>query len=513
MYESNPLWSQIDLPQFPLIPSGSQFDVVVVGAGITGLTAGYLLSCSGLRVAVLERDRLGSGDTNYTTAHLTAVTDVRISKLVTNFGEAAARLVWQAGMSAIATIEAIARPDHCEFQRLSGYLLASLDSHDDERDQLAEDAEWIAKLGGTAELLDRVPYFDRPGVYVADQAKFHPRKYLRLLATAIATDSRSAIYEQSEVTEIADDPPVVTVNDKFKIACQHVIVATHVPLMGKAGVLSATTLQSKLAPYTSYVIGATVDKGVVPHSLYWDTSDPYYYLRVDSHTEGDYLIFGGCDHKTGQVDDTEERFARLADKLRQLVPQARIDRRWSGQVIETNDGLPYIGETAPRQFAATGFAGNGMTFGTLGAMMACDYVLGRDNPWSELFSINRKNLRAGAWNYVRENMDYPYYLLRDRFTPAEGNSTDAVKPGEGKLLQLNGKRVACYRDAEGSLNVVSAVCTHMGCFVRWNEAEETWDCPCHGSRFRPNGEVIAGPAESPLSPVEVDEANVALHRH
>jgi Rieske Fe-S protein len=172
--------------------------------------------------------------------------------------------------------------------------------------------------------------------------------------------------------------------------------------------------------------------------------------------------------------------------------------RWSGQVIETPDGLPYIGETEKNQFAATGFSGNGMTFGTLSAMMASDRATGRANPWADLFDPARKKIRGGAWDYIRENKDYPYYLVRDWFAGVEGRSLRSVHRGEGKILERSGQRVAAYRAPNGQTSVVSAVCTHMGCVVDWNTAERTWDCPCHGSRFKTDGSVIAGPAESPL---------------
>jgi len=167
-------------------------------------------------------------------------------------------------------------------------------------------------------------------------------------------------------------------------------------------------------------------------------------------------------------------------------------------VIDTNDGLPFIGELVANQFGATGFAGNGMTFATLGAMMATDAVLKRKNPWTDLFDPGRKKLLGGAWTYLKENKDYPYYMLRDRLAAAEGSSLRALKRGQGKILGLHGKKVAAYRDEQGEVSLCSPVCTHLKCIVAWNEAERTWDCPCHGSRFKPNGDVISGPAEEPL---------------
>jgi Rieske Fe-S protein len=179
-----------------------------------------------------------------------------------------------------------------------------------------------------------------------------------------------------------------------------------------------------------------------------------------------------------------------------------IGERWSAQVIETPDGLPYIGPTAEGQYAATGFAGNGLTFGTLGAMMMADAILKRTNPWADLFDTSRKVLGRGLWDYLRENVDYPYYKIRDRFAGADTRSLRTVKRGEGRIVERNGEKVAAYRDPAGAVTMRSAICTHMGCVVGWNAAEQTWDCPCHGSRFKATGQVISGPAQSPLPKIE-----------
>jgi Rieske Fe-S protein len=270
--------------------------------------------------------------------------------------------------------------------------------------------------------------------------------------------------------------------------------------MGKSGMLSAGLFQTKLASFSSYVIGAKVRKNALPYASFCDTSLPYYYLRVDPGESSDYVIFGGQDHKTGQDDHPVRCYENLEEVLHQFIPDARVDCRWSGQVIETNDGLPFIGETAEHQFVATGFAGNGMTFGTLAGMMARDAVLGQANAWSRLFAPARKKLRGGTWRYMKENVDYPLYLLKDRLRP-KPHSPHSIGAGEGQVIRLDGRPVACSRDKAGKLTKVSAVCTHLGCLVRWNSAERTWDCPCHGSRFHPDGQVLAGPAEDPLEPV------------
>lgn len=510
-------WLAEPLPSFPRLTANRKCDVVVVGGGITGLTVAYLLKLAGKTGCVLERDRLALADTGHTTAHLSYVTDLRISKLAQNFGQEAARLVWEGGAAAINTIESLidAESIDCGFQRVPGFLHAALRGESDEADALQHDYELARELGFHATYLEQVPVVGKPGIRFSNQGKFHPRQYLAGLAKAIDGDGWS-IYEQAEVTEVVDKPRAVKVGG-LTVECDHLVLATHVPLMGATGLLSATLMQTKLAPYSSYALQAEVPAGQLPAALFWDTSDPYYYLRVDAAADvapdrevadadgsaaPDTVIFGGEDHKTGQATNTEAPFLALQDTLFQILPEARIVRRWSGQVVETNDGLPYIGETAQRQYVATGFSGNGMTFGTLAAMMICDQIVGNDNPWADLFDVSRKKLRGGMWDYLKENFDYPYYLIKDRFSHPDAKTTRDVKRGEGRILRENGQWVACSRDDKGKLKKVSATCTHMGCLVRWNDAEKTWDCPCHGSRFQANGKVLAGPAETPLEAVK-----------
>ena len=285
------------------------------------------------------------------------------------------------------------------------------------------------------------------------------------------------------------------------------MIATHTPLTGNAGLFSALALQTKLYLYTSYVVAGRLPAGAAPEALFWDTGDPYHYLRINHHRGFDLAIFGGEDHKTGQENDPVARYRALEADARALMPDLEITHRWSGQVVETNDGLPFIGETGTNQFASTGYAGNGMTFGTLSGMMARDFVTGQKNPWQELFDVGRTKVRGGAWDYLKENVDYPYYLLREWLSGPDATSLRALKRGAGLILDLKGQTVAAYRSPQGKVSLVSPVCTHLGCRVAWNSAEHTWDCPCHGSRFEPTGEVLAGPAESPLEPVKVKSSS------
>lgn len=505
MSSSSPVWDDAKFARYPRVTKNLTFDVVVIGGGITGLTAAYLLKKAGKRVCLLERTRLGQGDTGCTTAHLTSVTDLRLAPMARQFGKDTARAVWASGAVAMNTIEDIAREEaiDCEFRRVPGFLHASLEVGDAKPGTLQADFDMSRELGIDATFLKSVPLVNRPGIRFSNQAKFHPLKYLSALAKIIHGDGCS-IFEQSEAEDFLQRPWGVKANGRH-IRCSYIVIATHVPLQGKTGLVSAMLLQSKLAPYSSYVISAQIAAGHWHEACYWDTSDPYYYLRIDQRPQGAYAIFGGQDHKTGQADNTAERFALLGQRLQKILPQAKIDRHWSGQVVETNDGLPYIGETAERQFVATGYGGNGMTFGTVAALMARDAVLGRTHPWQDLFNVSRKKIRGGLWHYLAENLDYPLFLVGDRMKRSEVPTPADVPQQSGRVLLIDGQRVACARDEGGHLLGVSAVCTHMGCIVRWNTAERTWDCPCHGSRFKITGEVIAGPAEEPLKVINVQD--------
>ena len=447
-----------------------------------------------------KRQRCASADTGHTTAHLTYVTDARLQHLVKVFGKDAAKAFWESGMAAIDQIYDLVRQlkIDCEFKWVPGYLHLPVTELYDNKDvdSLMRDAELAKELGFDAQFLNSIEFIDRAGIRFAHQAQFHPRKYLARLLDEVVGDG-SHVFENTEASEIEADPLTIH-SGRHKVRCNYLVIATHDPLMGTRSLLGATLFQSKLALYTSYVIGATVPGGSVPQALFWDTLDPYHYLRVDRFQGTDYVIFGGEDCKTGQEENTVAIFEKLERDLKQLLPHAEARQRWLGQVVETNDGLPFIGENAGKQFIATGFCGNGFTLGTLSAVMARDRYLGRKNPWFDLYAVDRKKIHGGTWRYLKENLDYPYYMVRDRLAGAESGSVDDLKTGEGRILRINGKKTAAFRDEDGKVHLLSPVCTHLKCIVHWNAADRTWDCPCHGSRFKATGEVFSGPAEAPL---------------
>lgn len=479
-------------------------DVAVVGGGITGVTAALLLKQRGYRVALLERDRIGRGDTGHTTAHLTAMLDRRPADLVQALGADHAGAALESGYAALDQIARVVRDFgmRCGFDWVPGVLHARPGDPDvdDTRASLAADLAALDDLGIDAAWDDAVAPFGTPGVRVDRQARIRPHLYVRHLAALVHGDG-SAVYEHTAVAEWSEGPRLTTAGGV--VTADRLVMATHAPMAGLASSTLGDLAQTRVAAYTTYALRARVPRGAVPDALFWDTGDPYRFLRVNPRAAHDDLIFGGGDHKTGQRGDDADPHGELEQALRALVPGAVVDRRWSGQVWESIDGLPFIGESAPGQFSATGFSGNGLTFGTLAAMMAADWVTGVVNPWQDLFAWSRAGLLAGGVrNYVRENADYPYYRIRDALVGPRGRSLRAIPRGQGAVVDVGERVVAAYRDDEGTLWQRDAACTHKGCRVAWNESDRTWDCPCHGSRFAPSGAVVAGPATDGLPPVQ-----------
>jgi glycine/D-amino acid oxidase-like deaminating enzyme/nitrite reductase/ring-hydroxylating ferredoxin subunit len=498
-----PYWDDVALPEFPKVAEPLDVDVAVVGAGLTGTTAALLLQEAGCRVALIERGRVGGIDTGCTTAHITPVTDARLAELASKFGKERARAVWEAGWSALQQIHDIADSNDidCEFTWVPGFFHVSAGTEgaqfDKAVDIIKEEVELANELGFDAEYLERIPVVGTPGMRVDHQATFHPRRYLRGVLELLKQRG-AEIFEQSEVV-VEDDKAHA---GGHEVRAKWIVLATHTPLQGRQSILRALTLQTKLALYTSYVVRARLEESVNP-ALFWDTADPYNYARIDRVDEQTYIIAGGADHKTGQTDDPEAGYRAVQAWLARFGGEATVTHRWSGQVLETPDGLPIIGPVANHQFVATGYAGNGMTFGTLAAMMARDAVIGRVNPWTDLFAADRSVLLRAPFAYLIENVDYPYYLVRDRVAGRHTRPLRALSRNSGDIVTVDGTTVAAYRDSHGKLTTLNPTCTHLGCRVRWNRTDKVWDCPCHGSRFQPTGEVLAGPAESPLQPVSL----------
>ena len=465
------------------LQGNAEADVCIVGAGIAGITTAYLLGRAGRSVIVLEDGEVGSGETGRTTAHLVNALDDRYFELERLHGERGARLAAESHTAAIAQIESIVAQEKidCEFERLDGYLFLAANADPKILDRELEAAR---RAGLDVEIVDGRLRFPR-------QAQFHPLRYVNALALAIEK-SGGRIYTHAHAEEIQGGAPArIKTSDGHVVTAKAVVVATNTP------VNDMVTMHTKQAPYRTYVVGARVPRGSVPWGLYWDTADPYHYIRLERESEThDVLIVGGEDHKTGQEEHTEERFRCLEVWTRARFPMAaEVVYRWSGQVMEPVDGLAYIGRNpgdASNVYIATGDSGNGMTHGTIAGMLITDLIEGRENPWSSLYDPARITLRA-AKEFTRENANV-VAQYKDLVTPGDIDSPEQVKRGEGAILRRGLKKVAVYCDDAGALHELSAYCPHLGCVVQWNASEKSWDCPCHGSRFSAEGEVVNGPA-------------------
>jgi glycine/D-amino acid oxidase-like deaminating enzyme/nitrite reductase/ring-hydroxylating ferredoxin subunit len=497
---TQPLWDNLttapSLPRDP--PPLLHVDVAIVGAGITGLTSALLLRAAGLSVAVLEARQVGSGVTSGSTGHLTQILDTRYYEIERSFGAERTRLVAQSSAEAIDQIaEIIQRLGiACGFERVPGYLYTERAEH---VDNIERELDAAQRAGVVAQRHDvPLPFVTRAGLRVEGQGQLDPLAYVFGLARSLAGDG-CHIYEHSRVIAIDEGEPCrVHLEAGGVVTASRIILATHVPL-------NRVLLTPRLAQYRSYVLSGPAPTSVP--GLFWDTEDPYHYVRRHRVTDGFHWLVGGADHKTGKEPADHDPFLELREYGAKLGLTA-ISQYWSAQVVEPADGLPLIGRNAlsQRVYVASGFSGNGLTFGTLAAMILRDACLDRDNRYAKLYAATRIESVSALGSVIGEGVDFPLHLLSDSLLPPEARSLDEIERGEGKTIRIHGERLAVYRDPHGSLHAVSPVCTHLGCHVKFNSAEATWDCPCHGSRFDVEGRVLDGPAVRNLAHRELDEA-------
>jgi glycine/D-amino acid oxidase-like deaminating enzyme/nitrite reductase/ring-hydroxylating ferredoxin subunit len=489
------------LKQHDALRGETTADVCVVGAGIAGVTTAYLLAKAGRSVVVLDDNAVGGGETGQTTAHLSSALDDRYHEIERVLGAQAARLAYQSHQAAIERIGEIAAAEgiDCAYERLDGYLfLAPGQSADLLDDELA-----AAHRAGFDDVqrLPRAPVatFDTgPCLRFPRQGQFHPLKYLNRLAAAIVRLG-GRIHTGSHVTELEGGTRARAGGDGFGVTAAAVVVATNSPIS------DLFSIHTKQAPYRTFVIAAKVAEATVPRALYWDAADPYHYVRLVDTDEGTLLVVGGEDHKTGHYDDAPARWKALETWTRERFPVSEVVHRWSGQVLEPVDSMAFIGRDPNGQdglYVATGDSGHGMTHGTIAGILLSDLIQAIPNPWTELYDPARTSLAApSVKEWVKENLDVAAQYA-DVVVQKDVDQPAAIAPGTGAVIRRGTHPVAAYRDEQGVLHERSALCTHLKCVVQWNSAEESWDCPCHGSRFAPTGEVLNGPASAPLRPVD-----------
>ena len=482
-------------------------NVVVIGSGIAGLSTAYELSRCGRSVIVIDRGRIGYGMTARTTAHLATELDDYYHELIAAHGEETARRHHQSQVAAINRIEAIAAEAgiDCDFARLDGFLFAS---SDDKRKDLEEEHDACRAIGaGEVGWAERAPVPGRDtgrALRFGGQARFHPLKYLAGLARAIEAGGGSLFagtpYASARETATGVE---LTTESGAVIRADAAVFATNSPVNDKVAI------HTKQAPYRTYVIAGPVPAGSVPDALVWDTwysGEAYHYVRLQPQGDGsDLLIVGGEDHRSGEYDDMDERFARLEAWTRDHYPDFQGPKyRWSGQVLEPVDYMPFSGRNPGngRIYIHSGDSGQGITNGVAGSLTLLPLILGEDSRFADLFDPDRKatagspvmEFISGQADAVKNFMEY--------VGPGEVDSVRSLKPGEGAVIRDGLAKLAVCRTEDGTIIRRSAKCTHMGCIVHWNSFEQCWDCPCHGSQFAPDGQVLNGPAVKPLEEAE-----------
>ena len=500
-------------PRYSPPPGNLRVDVCVVGAGIAGLTTAYLLAKEGKSVVVLDEGEVASGQSGRTSAHLASANDDRFIEVQKIHGVEGSKLAYESHAAAIDRIEKIVAEEtiDCDFKRLDGYLF-SLPT--DEPDLLDRELEAAKRAGfADAKKIERIilaGYETGPCLCFPRQARFQPVKYLAALAKAVEKQG-GKIYTGCRVKDVqgADaekkQPARAQIDDgPAAVLADAIVVATNTP----APINDWAGIYTKQAAYRTYMIGATVPKGSVDDALYWDTGDPYHYVRLEADKDrkgDDLLIVGGEDHKTGQFPEEAAPFMALEKWAREKFPMIRdVTVRWSGQVQEPDDYVGFIGRATPHakenMFVATGDSGMGLTHGTIAGILITDLIMGRPNAWEKLYDPARKMSPLNR-DFISENLNV-VAQYKDLVTRGDVKSEADVSRGQGAVIREGLKKLAVYRDAAGTVHKCSAVCTHLGCVVEWNHVEKSWDCPCHGSRFDPQGRVLMGPAIEDLGKAE-----------
>ena len=471
------------------------FDCLIVGGGITGLTTALLLQQAGKKTVVTEAHTIGFGTTGGTSAHINTFADTTYKEAESAFGADGAQLFAEAIQEGFNLIKNNIDNNKiaCDYEPKTGYLYAE---NEDEVKQLADIYDGAVKVGVLVEYTDEVPTpvpFQKALAW-GRQAQFHPLKYLTGLELAYLK-AGGTISENTLVKGVITENGIHSAEN---IKAKAVIYATHMPP-------NINVFNFECSPYRSYVMAVKLKSGKYPDALIYDSQEPYHYVRSHNIDGQQLLIAGGLDHKTGH-DDPENAFSQLEKYIRKYYNVSSIKYKWSSQYYVPVDGLPYIGQmpfSADGIYCATGFNGNGMMLGSVAAKILSDLVQGKKSKYEKLFSPSRIKPIDSFSEFVKENADVAYHFLADRLKIKETDSVERLKPDTGKVIEVDGHKIAAYKDADGNLHTLSPICTHAGCIVNWNGEEKSWDCPCHGARYDIEGRVLTGPATLSLEKIDL----------
>jgi glycine/D-amino acid oxidase-like deaminating enzyme/nitrite reductase/ring-hydroxylating ferredoxin subunit len=499
------IWVPADVHRsYPRFEGELTVDVAVIGGGITGLATALLLVEAGATVALLEADRISCGTTGYTTAKLTSLHGLIYSLIAEKHGEERARRYGEANQAAIEKVAELTLKHgiECDFARMPAYTYTEAP----ERLEDIENEVSIAQdLGLPASVVSRtdLPFEIAGAIRFDDQAMFHPRKYCLGLAALVAAEG-GHVFEDSAANRLIPGDPCTIETGGGKLRAEHVVQATQFPFHDTFGLFTSNF------PSQSYGLAIPIDQAP-PQGMYLSAGAPTRSIRPYTDDQQSYVIVAGEGHNVGKEADTGERYRVLEEWAKRYFGGSNAAFRWSAHDYISADRLPYIGRLGPdndRLWAATGYGKWGLTNGTVAAMILSDSIAGRHNDWASTFDSTRLKPKASAKKLVelQEELNDP-----TKATPQETLSppdVETVGQGEARVLKAGAQKLAIYRDPQGDLHALSAVCTHMGCTVAFNTAERTWDCPCHGSRFDTEGRVVHGPATKPLNGVRLVEAGV-----
>ncbi len=479
---------------YPSLDDDIKVDIAIVGGGFVGISTAYMLGKEGLRIAIIEADRILQGTTGHTTAKITSQHGLIYNKIKTQISKEFAKQYADANETAIRIIEKIAKENdiECDYLPQSAYNFTYQDGY---VDKISEEVKAASSLGIEATYLEEIPlpFKIKAAVRFDNQAQFHPRKYLLKLAEKIS-EYGCRIYEQSRIVDIEKNDRYILITNKGKtVTADKVVIASHYPCYNKAGIYFA-----RIWPDRSYALAIKV-KEKYPGGMYITAEEPGRSLRSQKSDNDELIIVSGEHHKTGQGEDTIKHYKALVDYSNENFTVEDIPYRWSTQDCMTLDDLPYAGHftsDTPNLYIATGFGKWGMTNSTASSLILRDLIIDGKSPWQDVYNPSRQTIAASAKTFVVENLNVAKELIKGK-TSALPEKVD-IETSEGKAVEAEGQRAGAYKDMQGTLHVVNTTCTHMGCELMWNSAEKSWDCPCHGSRFTYEGDIVEGPAVKPL---------------
>jgi glycine/D-amino acid oxidase-like deaminating enzyme/nitrite reductase/ring-hydroxylating ferredoxin subunit len=477
-------------------------DVLIVGGGITGVATGLQLQKQGKQCIIAESHSLCFGTTGGTTAHLNTFFDTSYDVIDKKFGESNAQLMAKAAKESLNLIKqnVTSYNIECGYEIKDGYLFSQSKEQTEELDRIYMAS---VKSGVEVSYSSSIPVdvpFEKAICY-QNQAQFHPTRYVTSLAKEFEK-AGGQIFENCHVNQFSGDENMLEIEtEKGIIKARYLIYATHIP----PGI---NLLHFRCAPYRSYAVAAILKNDNYPDGLAYDMYDPYHYYRTQEVDGINYLIAGGEDHKTAHEQNTESCFTRLEAHLKKYFDIKEIAYKWSSQFFEPADGLAYIGRlpgNPDNVLVASGYGGNGMTYSHIAAIALSDIIVKGKSEFEELYNPKRIKIAAGFTNFVKENIDVVEEFIGKRLHKEKLEELADLAPGDAKVVKYEGAFIALYKNPKGVLHAINPVCTHAKCIVSWNNAEKSWDCPCHGARYTAEGEVLTGPASKNLEVVSLEK--------